>query len=629
MARQLPRSNPRSPEGFEAFYKDVRGRLLLQTYALTGDLVAAQRAVRDAMVVGWHHWRKVSRLEQPEDYVRPLAWTRAQRRSSARWWARQKDLDEETRATLDALGKLSTNQRKVLLLTHLTALPMDRMGREVGITRASAERELQTASAQFAVHREVPSTAIRGVLERLGPALESVRWPRPSIVMRAGSARRRAHTAVGVVTAVAAVLVSGSLVTDASGARPELASKGILDGSSSGPQEKEPPPPPPPDPLSPEALLGVQQVSAAIPATWTEGATSTNTDGNGLVFTCQGGRYADMRGIGALVRTFTGTAPKTGPLTAGQSAEASADEGAAERTYKTTLDWYAACASPRVQLLSTYRVGDVGDEATLMVLRSWTQPVTTQVVGVARTGGLTTTVVNTVTGMTDPAKEPDLKPSAGLLAAAVSGLCTLPDAGNCATPAPKLKSTSPVPVGKHPSLLVEADLPPVPTIEEPWAGTQPTKAKVNVAATRCDDTEFTGPGFAKSLTRTFVIPAATQLPPEFGLSETVGALPSKQAHAFVSGIRDKLTKCPDDDLGTEVEKLAEEESGRRDLYVWRLTVEVSEDRSVRYLMAAIRDGGAVAQLTFVPSADVSIGTDPFLTLVRRAQERLRQLSTPG
>jgi hypothetical protein len=379
-------------------------------------------------------------------------------------------------------------------------------------------------------------------------------------------------------------------------------------------------------------------VSAAIPGNWTEGTTSSNTAGNGLVFTCQGGRYADMHGIGALVRTFSGTAPKaakstkgtaqlTGPLTAGQSAEASVDEAAGERTYKTTLDWYAGCASPRVQLLSTHRVMGVGDEATLLVLRNWSEPVTTQVVGVARTGGLTTTVVNTLTGMTDPTKEPDLEPSAGLLATAVSGLCTLPDAGNCAV-TPKLKETSPVPVGKHPSLLIEADLPPVPTIDQPWVGTRPTKAKVNVAATRCDDTQFTGPGFTKSLTRTFVIPAATQLPPEFGLSETVGALPPKQAHLFISDIRDKLTKCPDDDLGTDVEKIAVEESGRRDLYVWRLTVEVSEDRSVRFLMAAIREGGAVAQLTFVPSEDVSIGADPFVTLAHRAQERLRQLAIP-
>jgi DNA-directed RNA polymerase specialized sigma24 family protein len=620
MPRTLPRSDARSPEGFETFYKDVRARLLLQTYALTGDLHAAQRAVRDAMVVAWHHWRKVSRLDRPEDYVRPLAWTRAQRRSSARWWARQKDIDAESRATLDALGKLSTTQRKVLLLAHLTGLSIDDMAREAGVTRANAERELQIASAQFSVHREVPSTGVRSALEALAPGLDAVRWPRPSIVMRAGSARRRAHTAVGVAGAVAAVLVAGSLVTDASGARPALSSKGILEGSSSTPQPKGETTPPAPDPLTPEALVGLQQVSAAIPGNWSEGTTSTNTAGDGLVFTCQGGRYADMHGIGALVRTFTGTA-KTGPLTAGQSAEASADADAAERTYQTMLSWYGGCTSPRVQLLSTHRVTGVGDEATLMVLRSWADPVTTQVVGVARTGGLSTTVVNTLTGMTDPTKEPDLAPSAGLLATAVSGLCTLPDAGTC-TATPEVEESPVVPVGRHPALLVEADLPPVPTIDEPWVGTEPTKAKQNTAATRCDNTDFSGPDFTKAFTRTFVIPTATKLPPEFGLSETVGALPPKKAQQLVDDIRGKLEKCPDEDLGTNVEKLVDEESGPRDLSVWRLTVEVSQNRSVRFLMAVIRSGNAVGQLSFVPSDDVSIGPEAFETLARRAQERL-------
>jgi DNA-directed RNA polymerase specialized sigma24 family protein len=624
----LPRSKSRSPEGFETFYKDVRARLLLQTYALTGDLHAAQRAVRDAMVVAWHHWRKVSRLDHPEDYVRPLAWTRAQRRSSARWWARQKDIDGESRATLDALGKLTTTQRKVLLLAHLSALPIDHIAREVGVNRATVERELQTGSAQFSVHREIPSAAVRHALEALAPALESVRWPRPSIVLRAGSARRRGHTALGVATAVAAVLVTGSLVTDASGAHPALASKGILEGVTSSPPEPRETTPPPPDPLTPDALLGMEQVSDAIPGRWSEGTTSTNTAGDGLVFTCQGSRYADMQGIGALVRTFTGTGPKNGPLTAGQSAEASADAGAAERTYQTMVGWYAGCSSPRVQLLSTHRVAGVGDEATLMVLRSWADPVTTQVVGIARTGGLTTTVVNTLTGLSDPKQEPDLGPSAELLATAVTGLCTLPDAGSCAA-SPQLKDSPVLPAGRHPALLVEADLPPVPTIDEPWVGTAPAKAKQNMAATRCDNTDFTGSGFTKALTRTFVIPAATQLPPEFGLSETVGALPRKAAPQFVQDIRTKLEKCPDNDLGTTVEKLTEEKSGSRDLTIWRLTVEVSQNRSVRFLMAVIRTGNAVAQLTFVPSDDVSIGPNAFVDLAHRAQERLQQLATPA
>jgi len=622
-------SASRSPEGFEAFYKDVRGRLLLQSYALTGDLTASERAVRDALVIAWHHWRKVSRLDEPEDYVRPLAWTRAQRRSTARWWVRQKDLAPEVSATLEALGKLSTTQRKVLLLTHLTALPMDHMAREVGATRATTERELQTATAQFAMHRDVASTTIRPILEALAPADDSVRWPRPSILMRAGSARRRAHTAVGAVAAVAAVAISGSLVTDAAGVRPELDSKGIMEGASTSPPRAPDKPPPPPDPLTDDTLLGVDQVSAAFPGEWTEGTTSRNTEGDGLVFTCQGGRYADMRGIGALVRTFAGAAPKkpkgASAPTAGQSAEASVDTAAAERTYATTVGWYAGCASPRVQLIGTHRVDGVGDEATMFVLRNWADPVTTQVVGVARTGGLTTTVVDTRTGITDPTEEPDLGSSTELLATAVTDLCTLPSAGACST-TPSVRSSSPVPVGRHPSMLIEADLPPVPGVDQPWVGTQSRKAKENIAATRCDDADFSGPEFTKALTRSFVIPAAVELPPEFGLAETAGALPRKQAQSFVDDIRGKLKTCPDNDLGTEVVRLANEETGPRDLSVWRLTVEVSEARSVRYLMAVVREGNAVAQLTFVPSGEVSVGPDAFLVLAHRAQERLGQLA---
>ena len=192
-----------------------------------------------------------------------------------------------------------------------------------------------------------------------------------------------------------------------------------------------------------------------------------------------------------------------------------------------------------------------------------------------------------------------------------------------------MRDSPPVPVGRHPSLLVEADLPPVPGIDQPWVGTKPRKARENVAATRCDNTDFSGPEFTDAMTRTFVIPAAAELPPEFGLAETVGALPRKQAQSFVDDIRTKLKACPDKELGTDVERLDDEESGPGDLTVWRLTVEVSEERSVRYLMAVVRSGNAVAQLTFVPSGDVSIGPDAFIALAHRAQERLDQLATPG
>ena len=137
------RRTERTPDGFATFYHQVRERLLLQCYALTGDLQASQRAVRDAMVVAWHHWAKVSRLERPEDWVRPLAWNRAQRRSRTRSWSRQQDIDAGVRTTLDTLERLPSSRRRMLLLSLLTDTPLEHQAREAGLTRSAAERDLE------------------------------------------------------------------------------------------------------------------------------------------------------------------------------------------------------------------------------------------------------------------------------------------------------------------------------------------------------------------------------------------------------------------------------------------------------------------------------------------------------
>lgn len=606
-------------ESFETFYKDVRSGLLVQTYALTGDLQASQKAVRDAMVVAWHHWRKVSRLDDREDYVRPLAWRRALRRSQARWWSRMKGLDPEIAATLDALAKLPVTRRRVLLLTHLTALPLEGISREVGVARATAERELQTASAQFAVNRDVDSTAIRPLLEQLRTQIDDVRWPRPSIITRAGSARRRSHTTFGAAIAVAAVVVSGSVVTDAAGVRPTLGDKGLLEGTESAAPEGERPAEA--KPLTPESLLTADLVAGALKGTWTQGKTTRNTEGDGLVFTCQGGRFADPAGLAALVRTFK--TEGTGAATAGQSVEVSEDEEAGRTAYRTTLGWYAGCMSPRVQLLSTHRVTGVGDEAMLFVLRDWTEPATAQVVGVARTGAVTTT-----TSVSRPGpRDPSAAPSAALLASAVDGLCSLPGGGTCA-PAPQLRTVPPMPAGTSRALLGEVDLPPVTKVTRPWVGTPPQAATTNLAATRCDESDFADDGFTRGETRSFLVPDAG-LPPEFGLTQTVGALPRRRAEEFVAGVRKKLTTCPDRDLATQVDEVENLGKGARELTVWRLTVEVTDERSVTYLMGIVRNGTAVSQLTFVPADGVTMGSEPFVALALRAQDRLARLGRPA
>ncbi len=612
----------RNPDEFDAFYKDARDRLLLQTYALTGDLPASRSAVRDAFVAAWHHWRKVSRLDDPEAWARPHAWAHAQRRHTARLWHREKGLDPEVLATLDALGKLPVNQRKTLLLTQLSSVSMADMAREVGLPQAQAERELQRATAQFAVHRDVATTSVRAMFEPLREHVAAaVRWPRSTIIRRAGTRRRRTHTAVGAVGAAVALVVTGALVTDVAGVRPTLGrddhaatTATEMDGTARRVAT--------PETLPDSAMLTARQVAKGVAGPrWRVGETNDNTGGDGLVLPCQQERYADPRGTAALLRTFDAGKGKDAAA-AFQVTEVSGSGKAAGRTFDRTLDWYAGCGDARVQLLSTHRVARVGDEAMLLVLRAWKQP-STMVVGVARSGQLTTTTLSRVPGE----RAPDLDRSAGLLATAVDGLCRLPDAGACAG-RPRHAVAPAVPVGQVPGMLGEIDLPPVTGVVRRWVGTEPRRAVTNVAATSCDRADFSAPPMTNNMTRSFLVPGA-KVPDEFGLTETVGSMPAARAHAFVERVRAKLDACPDKDLGTDVSLLAEQTTRTSDLSVWHVSTEISDKSTVDFLMGIARDGTSIAQVGFVPSGRVTMASGAFPALVRRALDRLAAMPPPA
>ena len=615
----------RNPAEFDAFYKDARSRLLLQTYALTGDLSASRSAVRDSFVVAWHHWRKISRLDDPEDWARPRAWSHAQRRHTTRLWHRDKGLDPEIKATLDALAKLPVPQRKVLLLTQLTTISLAQMAREVGLPRDVAERELQAGSAQFGVHRNVPTTGFRALFEPIRELVEAAQWPRSTIIRRAGAARRRTHTAVGAAAAVGALVLSGSLVTSAGGVHPSLSREELAGvevptpraSTSAGATAAAPE-------LTADALLGPDALGELVGSKrWHDEGTDDNMQGDGLVLPCQTARYADPRGTAALVRHFTSASTRTQPRASViQSTEVSRTEKRAGRTYRATLDWYAGCTDARVQLLSTQRVDAVGDEAMLLVLRSWERPVATLVAGVARTGRVTTTTVQHIRGDARPA----VRSSADLLGAAVDGLCVLPSAGSCSAE-PRLVRVDPVPAGPAPGMLSVVDLPPVRRVSLPWVATEPRKAMINAASTRCDETTFTGRRISHNITRSFLVPGA-DLPDSFGLTETVGSLPAPRARAFVSGVRDRMSSCSDKDLGTTVSQVARRSAGGTELAVWRVSTELSDRDSVEYFMGILRRGTSVAQVGFIPDGRSTLAPGAFLDLVERALARLASMPPP-
>ena len=222
----------------------------------------------------------------------------------------------------------------------------------------------------------------------------------------------------------------------------------------------------------------------------------------------------------------------------------SADEAAGKATYRTTAGWYAGCTSPRMQLMSTQKVRGVGDEAMLFVLRDWNEPTKAQLVGVARTGTVTTT-----TSMTRPGAEtPDARRSAELLATAVNDLCGLPGGGSCAeTPDSRPCCRWPRAGARD----AERGRPP-PVAKVTRRGSAPSRPRPRPT--------WPPPGarrrtFGRGLQpgRDPLVPHPGRRPAaEFGLTQTVGALPRRQAEAFVDQVRRRLASCPDRDLTTQV-----------------------------------------------------------------------------
>lgn len=606
-----------APDEFDALYKDVRDRLLVEAYALTGDLGVSRTAVRDAFAVAWHHWNKVQRVPDPVTWLRPHVWRRARNRHSARPWHRERHLPDSVHATLEALNTLTLNQRKALVLTHLSPVAPAEAAREIGVTGTVAQSLISSATTDFAQARRCDVDEVGRLLEELR-TVATGRWPRSTIVRRAGTTRRRTHAVAGVLATLALVVASGTLVSQGTDDEATLSDQGF----NRRPVKVETPPPVPT--LSTDTLLEADQVSRVDRRLrWRSVDTHDNTTGNGLVLPCQRASFADPDGLGAYVRTFEGTPPprrtQLEAASAVQMVELSRTPAEAAKAYRTALGWVTECSEPRVQLLGVHALPRVGNKAEVVTLRTWKGSVRTVQVAVARTGQLVTTTVTDVSGL-----QPAPKQASSVLGASVNALCGGDGADACASPPRPRPRAVPV-AGVVPGMLSEFDLPPMDS-QEPWAGTSPKKADDNRAATRCDNTSFQGKNISDDLTRTFLFPRAAKRNPTFGVTQTVGMTrKAGQARAFVEQVRSKIARCAEDDPGTEVTRLMERSTTKGEMTAWLLDTDLPNDRSLQFFMAIQRHGNAVSQVGFVPTGGLQMSRQDFTALAERAQERLPRL----
>jgi len=144
-------------ELYEASYR----RLVVQIYAICGDLAQAEDAVQDAFVTALRKRSQLSRLENPEAWVRTVAlngvrhgWRHASvvRRYQARVPGPQGavEVGPEHVAIVTALEGVDADQREAVVLHYLADLSVADIAAQLGVPEGTVKSRLSRARARLA-----------------------------------------------------------------------------------------------------------------------------------------------------------------------------------------------------------------------------------------------------------------------------------------------------------------------------------------------------------------------------------------------------------------------------------------------------------------------------------------------
>lgn len=139
---------------FDEFYLSTRDRLLRQLTAMTTDPEQAKDALQEAYERAWQRWSRVSRLDNPEAWIRTVAWRVAvSSHRKATVAARllpllgveTRDRPAATDEVLDvraALRRLRPEHRRTLVLHHVAGLAVEAIAEEAGVPLGTVKSRL-------------------------------------------------------------------------------------------------------------------------------------------------------------------------------------------------------------------------------------------------------------------------------------------------------------------------------------------------------------------------------------------------------------------------------------------------------------------------------------------------------
>jgi len=148
---------PALDELYSASYR----RLVVQLYAICGDLSEAEDAVQEAFVIALRKHRQLERVENPEAWVRTTAvnvvrgrWRHAAvvRKYQPKVPGPQQPVEvgPEHVAIVTALAEVESGQREVVVLHYLADLGTAEIAAELGIAEGTVKSRLSRARTRLA-----------------------------------------------------------------------------------------------------------------------------------------------------------------------------------------------------------------------------------------------------------------------------------------------------------------------------------------------------------------------------------------------------------------------------------------------------------------------------------------------
>jgi len=152
----------RNTADFDAFYQATARRVVLYLFAVCGDLADAQDIAQEAYARAWQHWPKVASYENPEGWVRAVAWRLAANRwrGVRRWWAAQARMgppavvtaspSPDRVAIVAALQRLPAAQRQAVALHYLLDMSVSDIALSTGAPAGTIKARLSRARTALA-----------------------------------------------------------------------------------------------------------------------------------------------------------------------------------------------------------------------------------------------------------------------------------------------------------------------------------------------------------------------------------------------------------------------------------------------------------------------------------------------